>query len=101
MMSTAKDYARFCQMLLNDGVGPDGNRVLQTSSVRKLWVDSLAPFARGKAKRVRGWNDCGGPGGYKYWDYISWSAIGGHVTFPHRLRDVPRKGKGECMFMGG
>merc|ERR1712194_757908 len=101
MLSTVKDYARFCQMLLDNGVGPDGNRVLAASSVWAFWRDGLAPFARGEQKRTPGWNNCGGAGGYKYWDYVGWSSLGAHVTFNQRARDAPRTRTGLSMFMGG
>merc|ERR1712151_1141414 len=44
--STAEDYARFCQMLISEGVAASGRRVLQKRTVRKVWQDCLAPFAR-------------------------------------------------------
>merc|ERR1712032_1233497 len=90
MMSTARDYSRFCQMLLDGGIGPGGRRILSEKTIRMLWQDSLAPYARGHKKRVLGWNNCGGRRGFKYWDYVSWSALGAHVTFNQRFRDVSR-----------
>mmetsp|Transcript_133663 Transcript_133663/g.236600 ORF Transcript_133663/g.236600 Transcript_133663/m.236600 type:complete len:491 (-) Transcript_133663:161-1633(-) len=99
MYSTAQDYARFCQMLLNDGVGVNKKRLLQASTVRSIWADGLAPFAR-EDGRVAGWYNGGGPENVKYWDRVSWSLLGSHVTFD----DQPQKGlerQGVAMFMGG
>lgn len=40
LISTARDYARFCQMMLNQGV-LDGNRVLRPSTIRLMYSDQL------------------------------------------------------------
>merc|ERR1711920_212666 len=101
MLSTATDYAHFCQMILDNGTTPTGKRVLSKSSIRLMWLDSLAPFARGPETRCPGWNNCGGRGGFKYWDYVTWSALGAHVTFDQRARDSKRTRVGLSMFMGG
>lgn len=100
MLSTVRDQARFCQMLLDDGVGPGGRRVLKVSTVRGLWRDGLVPYARANG-RVLGWNDCGGRQGYKYWDRVGWSALGAHVTFSARASPGARPRSGLAMFMGG
>ena len=42
MVSTAMDYLRFCQMLLNGGV-LDGVRVLSPTTVRLMRTNHLAP----------------------------------------------------------
>ena len=42
LWSTPDDYQRFCQMLLDEGAGPDG-RVLQPESVRLMRTDLLEP----------------------------------------------------------
>ena len=42
LWSTADDYQRFCQMLLDEGKGP-GGRVLQAESVRLMRSDLLEP----------------------------------------------------------
>ncbi len=36
LFSTALDLAKFCQMMLNLGIGPDGTRVLQPATVAKF-----------------------------------------------------------------
>eukprot|EP00927_Polykrikos_kofoidii_P008913 TRINITY_DN13713_c0_g1_i1.p1 TRINITY_DN13713_c0_g1~~TRINITY_DN13713_c0_g1_i1.p1 ORF type:complete len:458 (-),score=42.97 TRINITY_DN13713_c0_g1_i1:179-1552(-) len=47
MRSTARDQARFCQMLLDGGRTRGGRRrVLKEATVRSLWLDSLRPYAR-------------------------------------------------------
>ena len=45
MVSTAMDYARFCQMLLNGGV-LDGKRILGRKSVESMSSDHLGNLAR-------------------------------------------------------
>merc|ERR1719356_971071 len=42
MWSTAQDYARFCLMIMDGGVTPGGTRILQASTCKSLWTDSLA-----------------------------------------------------------
>jgi CubicO group peptidase (beta-lactamase class C family) len=42
LASTAPDYLRFCQMLLNDGE-LDGKRYLSAATVRRMATDQLAP----------------------------------------------------------
>jgi CubicO group peptidase (beta-lactamase class C family) len=44
MLSTAPDYARFCQMLLNRGT-LDGTRILAASSVGEMTRNQLPPSA--------------------------------------------------------
>jgi len=40
LISTARDYSRFCQMMLNQGV-LDGNRVLRPSTIRLMYTNQL------------------------------------------------------------
>ena len=40
LISTARDYFRFCQMMLNQGV-LDGNRLLRPSTIRLLYTNQL------------------------------------------------------------
>lgn len=84
--STAQDFARFCQMLLDGGVAPSGARILRTATVRNLWRDSLTPY-QGSDGRLRGWNDCDGPKARTFWDQRGWSML--HTTL--KLDDPPRK----------
>jgi CubicO group peptidase (beta-lactamase class C family) len=42
LVSTAHDYLRFCQMLLNGGE-LDGVRILSASVVQRMTTSSLAP----------------------------------------------------------
>jgi len=42
LWSTPDDYQRFCQMLLDEGVGPTG-RILEAETVRKMSQDLLEP----------------------------------------------------------
>merc|ERR1712176_1642451 len=37
MWSTAKDYAKFCQMLVAGGIAPNGRQILKASTVKSLW----------------------------------------------------------------
>lgn len=41
--STARDYARFIQLFLNDGVAPNGTRLLSRDSIREMTRHQLAP----------------------------------------------------------
>jgi len=84
--STAEDYARFCQMLLNDGVAASGRRILRKKTVSMLWQDCLTPFAK-KTGAVRGWNDYEGKSMQFYWDHHAWSMINGTLD----MEEVPRK----------
>merc|ERR1712151_404462 len=86
---TARDYAHFCQMLLNGGVSSCGTRVLRASTVRAIWSDGLAPFAD-RSGRLSSWNvdDTEGPpweGGS--WDRCGWSLINTLL----QLKGPPRK----------
>ncbi|HXW25298.1 MAG TPA: serine hydrolase domain-containing protein [Xanthobacteraceae bacterium] len=45
LMSTAADYLRFCQMLLNDGE-LDGVRILKAATVRRMTTNALPPDIR-------------------------------------------------------
>ncbi|WP_334501688.1 serine hydrolase [Bradyrhizobium sp. AZCC 1678] len=45
LVSTAPDYLRFCQMLLNDGE-LDGVRILSPATVRRMTTNSLPPDIR-------------------------------------------------------
>merc|ERR1719310_1176982 len=56
MWSTPADYVRFCQMLLNGGLAPSGQRILKAATVRSFWQDSLAAYTR-KDGTVAGWSD--------------------------------------------
>lgn len=101
MVSTVRDYARFCQMLLRGGLAPGSNRrILQESTVHALWKDGTTPFQR-QDGRLPGWNDADGPaqGGNNYWDGVGWSLLNTHLVF----KDPPRRTarKGSSMWMGG
>lgn len=78
MWGTARDYARFCQMLLDGGRAPGtGRQVLRAATVRSCWNDGLAPFANRRG-HVGNWNvdDTEGPpweGGS--WDRCGWSPL--------------------------
>lgn len=41
LYSTAQDYAKFIQLILNDGVAPDGKRLLSRQSVRAMASNQL------------------------------------------------------------
>ena len=44
LFSTARDYARFCQMLLNGGE-LDGARILAPESIQQMTTDQIAPLS--------------------------------------------------------
>lgn len=108
MYSTARDYSRFCQMILDGGVATSGRRLLRASTVQELWHDSLAPYAR-RDGRVAGWSDSPEPEWAEsilnqeaegFWDRYSWSMLNTHLVF----NQGPRKGLsrvGHTMWMGG
>jgi len=101
MLSTARDYSRFCQMLLSDGVGPGGKHILKASTARSLWTDALAMYARPDG-RLPGWNDADGPGSKGgYWDYIGCSLLHTHLVFDDPPRDPARPRRATSMWMGG
>jgi CubicO group peptidase (beta-lactamase class C family) len=106
--STAQDYARFCQMLLDGGLAPGGRRVLRAATMRMLWCDGLAPFMK-KDGRVDGWSDFGGEEELKedplYWDHHAWSLLNTTLDLekgdrPRKL-GPPRKGHAMCMYGQG
>jgi len=98
MFSTLRDYVQFCQMLLNGGVGMNGRRILRAGTVRMLWADGLAPYAR-RGGRVPGWNDSGG--NPRYWDRVGWSLLNTHVVFDEQPRKGGAQRRPKTMFMGG
>eukprot|EP00747_Dinoflagellata_sp_TGD_P168200 gnl/TRDRNA2_/TRDRNA2_194031_c0_seq1.p1 gnl/TRDRNA2_/TRDRNA2_194031_c0~~gnl/TRDRNA2_/TRDRNA2_194031_c0_seq1.p1 ORF type:complete len:464 (+),score=64.13 gnl/TRDRNA2_/TRDRNA2_194031_c0_seq1:35-1426(+) len=103
MLSTVQDYARFCQMILNGGVGPDGRRVLRPATARSLWSDSLATFA-GRDGRLPGWNDSVDTSeSGDFWDLNGWTLLNTHVRFDRPpvggSKKPPRRG--HTMWMGG
>merc|ERR1719265_2024371 len=55
MWGTARDYAKFGQMLLDGGVAQNGTRVLKASTVRQLWTDGLAPL-KDRNGQLCNWN---------------------------------------------
>lgn len=105
MWGTARDYAKFCQMLLDSGLAINGKtRVLRASTVRMIWSDGLAPFA-GKDGRLPGWNvdDTEGPpceGGS--WDQCGFSLVNSMLQ---GLKGPPKHSaparRGTAMGLGG
>lgn len=53
LYSTAGDYVRFMQMILNRGTGPGGVRVLQTKTVEEMKVNQIGALTAGKMKTMR------------------------------------------------
>jgi len=99
MMSTARDYAHFCQMLLNGGVAPNGRRILKAATVKTLWGDALAAYS-GADGRLRGWNDAGGDAG-GFWDYTGCSLLHTHLVFDEGPSRSKRPRRATSMWMGG
>lgn len=50
LYSTAGDYIRFMQMILNKGVGPDGERVLSAKSVKRMSTNQTGNLQAGLMK---------------------------------------------------
>ncbi len=53
LYSTAADYIRFLQMILNDGAGPGGVRILQPRTVALMRVNQIGELSAGKMKTAR------------------------------------------------
>lgn len=51
LSSTAADYVRFLQMILNQGVGPDGQRVLEAKSVELMSTNQTGDLEAGGKMR--------------------------------------------------
>mmetsp|Transcript_62084 Transcript_62084/g.110753 ORF Transcript_62084/g.110753 Transcript_62084/m.110753 type:complete len:471 (-) Transcript_62084:53-1465(-) len=101
MMSTARDYAQFCQMLLGGGLAPNGRRILQTATVKSLWKDALAAYGRADG-RLRGWHDSDGPGTLGGdWDYTGINLLHTHLVFDKAPFASKHPRQGHSMWMGG
>ena len=50
LYSTAADYVRFTQMILNRGVGPNSARILQSKTVESMEVNQIGALTAGKMK---------------------------------------------------
>src|SRR5882762_1674745 len=50
LYSTAADYVRFMQMILNKGVGPDGQRILETNTVELMSRNQTGNLQAGKMR---------------------------------------------------
>jgi CubicO group peptidase (beta-lactamase class C family) len=53
LYSTAADYVRFMQMILNRGTGPDNARILQPKTVEAMMTNQIGEFTAGKMKSFR------------------------------------------------
>jgi len=53
LYSTAADYIRFMQMILNRGVGGDNRRLLQARTVESMMVNQIGALTAGKMKSFR------------------------------------------------
>lgn len=100
LWSTARDYARFCQMLLEGGLAPGGRRVLRGATARGLWADALAGLGRGA--RVPGWHDQDGPRRGGWWDYRGLSLLHAYLDLdePPSCGGRPRRSR-SMWFSGG
>jgi len=104
MWGTARDYAQFCQMLLDEGRAPrTGRQVLQPKTVRACWKDGLVPFADIRG-RVPNWNvdDTLGPpweGGS--WDRCGWSYLSTLLQLEGTLRPSAPARRAHSMGVGG
>ncbi len=50
LYSTAADYVRFMQMILNEGRGTNGARILQPKTVRSMMTNQIGALSAGKMK---------------------------------------------------
>jgi methyl acetate hydrolase len=53
LYSTAADYVRFMQMILNQGLGPTNARILQAKTVDSMEVNQIGALTAGKMKTFR------------------------------------------------
>jgi methyl acetate hydrolase len=53
LFSTAADYIRFMQMILNHGLGPDNARILEAKTVDSMQVNQIGALTAGKMKTFR------------------------------------------------
>jgi CubicO group peptidase (beta-lactamase class C family) len=53
LYSTAPDYVRFMQMILRRGHGPNGQQILQASTVDMMATNQIGELSAGKLKSVR------------------------------------------------
>lgn len=53
LYSTAADYVRFMQMILNRGAGPDGARILKAPTVENMLKNQIGPIGAGKMRSFR------------------------------------------------
>jgi CubicO group peptidase (beta-lactamase class C family) len=53
LYSTAADYVRFMQMILNHGTGPNNVRILQAKTVDSMMVNQIGELAGGKMKSFK------------------------------------------------
>lgn len=53
LYSTAPDYVRFMQMILNSGAGPNKQRILQPKTVAMMTANQIGDIPAGRLKTVR------------------------------------------------
>ena len=53
LYSTAADYVRFMQMILNHGTGPNGVRILQPKTVDSMMTNQIGELTAGKMKSFK------------------------------------------------
>eukprot|EP00933_Yihiella_yeosuensis_P018571 TRINITY_DN15193_c0_g1_i1.p1 TRINITY_DN15193_c0_g1~~TRINITY_DN15193_c0_g1_i1.p1 ORF type:complete len:483 (-),score=84.84 TRINITY_DN15193_c0_g1_i1:80-1528(-) len=108
MWGTIRDYARFCQMLLDGGLSTTSTggprvRVLKAETVRMIWRDGLAALADKKG-RLENWNvdDTEGPpfeGGS--WDSCGWSLVSSLLQLNGKRTGSGPPRQGHSMGLGG
>ncbi|CAE8736866.1 unnamed protein product [Polarella glacialis] len=108
MWGTARDYARFCQMLLDGGLAPAGisgsrERVLRAATVRMIWSDALHHVAD-KTGCVENWNvdDTEGPAFEgQPWSQCGWSPLSALLQLNGKRRGSGPARSGHSMGLGG
>jgi|SRR5579871_566851 len=53
LYSTASDYVRFMQMILNHGAGPNNTRILKAKTIASMEVNQIGALTAGKMKTLR------------------------------------------------
>jgi len=97
MMGSARDYAQFCYMLSNNGIAPNGRRILKAPTVKSLWRDALHVYSR-RDGRLPGWNDAGGACDF---DKIGCSLLHTHLVFKNGPSGGGKPRQAQSMWMGG
>eukprot|EP00929_Paragymnodinium_shiwhaense_P082824 TRINITY_DN43836_c0_g1_i2.p1 TRINITY_DN43836_c0_g1~~TRINITY_DN43836_c0_g1_i2.p1 ORF type:complete len:452 (+),score=48.77 TRINITY_DN43836_c0_g1_i2:47-1357(+) len=100
LWSTVKDYAHFCQMLLDGGVAPNGRRILRKATAASIWTDALAAHG-GRDGRLRGWHDQDGKAKGSWWDYRGLNLLHSFLDFEEAPSAAAKTRRSSSMWFSG